>query len=46
MDEIMEICQKALEEAGYEIYGYSAAYQNFTVKTDGEDIVVDFLEDN
>lgn len=46
MDEIMEICQRALEDAGYEIYGYSEVYQKFTVKTDTEDVVVDFLEDN
>lgn len=45
MDKIMEICQEALEEAGYEVYGYSEAYQKFTVKTGSEDVVVDFSED-
>ncbi|MDO5540571.1 MAG: hypothetical protein Q4F83_10965 [Eubacteriales bacterium] len=45
VEEIMEICHEALKEAGYETYGYSETYQHFTVRTDEEDIVVDFRED-
>ncbi len=45
MDEVMEICSKALEDAGYEIYGYSACYEQFTVKTKNQDIEVNFSED-
>lgn len=45
MDKIMEICRQALEEMGYEIYGYSDTYQKFTVHSDDGDVVVDFNED-
>lgn len=45
MEEVMRICEEALEKAGYEIYGYSEAYQHFTVRVGNEDVLVDFKED-
>ena len=46
LERIMEICRNALENEGYEIYGYSETYEHFTVSVDGgEDVVVDFRED-
>jgi hypothetical protein len=44
MEEIMKICMEALENAGYETYGYSEAYQIFTVSTSEGEITVDFDE--
>lgn len=43
IEKIMQICNAALEKAGYETYGYSEAYGKFTVSCDGEeDVTVDF----
>lgn len=42
--EIMNICVNALEDKGFQIYGYSNTYQRFTVNTDKGDIKVDFSE--
>jgi hypothetical protein len=42
MDNVMKICMEALENAGYEIYGYSEAYQKFTVSTNEGEVKVDF----
>lgn len=44
IERIMEICTDALRCEDFEIYGYSAGYQRFTVKTDKGDIQVDFDE--
>lgn len=42
VEEIMRICCDALEENGYEVYGYSETYEEFTVKTDDGEVIVDF----
>ena len=44
IEQIMQICQQALEEAGYETYGYSEAFGKFTVKADECDVTVGFDE--
>lgn len=43
IENIMEICSEALEQAGYIISDYSEAYENFTVSKDKRrSISVDF----
>lgn len=46
VEEIMRICRDALEESGYEVYGYSEAYEKFVVRADDGDVIVDFEQED
>ena len=44
IEKVMDICVKALEDAGYEITEYSSTYQNFTAINANKDeyVSIDF----
>ncbi|WP_347008037.1 hypothetical protein [Coprococcus eutactus] len=44
MEKVMRICERALEEKGYDVYGFSLGYEKFSVSDGKNSISVDFSE--
>lgn len=44
MEKVMCICERALEEKGYDVYGFSLGYEKFSASDGENSISVDFSE--
>lgn len=44
MEKVMRICERTLEEKGYDVYGFSLGYEKFSVSDGKNSISVDFSE--